>query len=67
VIFALFTVGDLITAIIITFTDNESNILVHTGGPQVYIPTFFYRLAMVTFYYLFTVFVEKWSRKNDIE
>jgi hypothetical protein len=29
--------------------------------------TFFYRLATLSFYYLFTVFVEKWCKKNEIE
>jgi hypothetical protein len=67
VLFALSTFGDFILSILINSTDHEANILVHTGGPQKYIPLFFYRLALVLFYYLFTVFVEKWCKKNDVE
>ena len=66
-LFALFTVGDLIMCIIITFTGSESTILVHTGGPQMYISSFFWRVATVTFNYFFTVFVEKWCEKNGIK
>jgi uncharacterized membrane protein len=67
VIYALFTVAELILSIIITFTDNEANIAVHTGGARYFIPSFFIRIVTVIFYYLFTVFVEKWCEKNDVE
>jgi hypothetical protein len=67
VLYILVIFGQFILSIIINITDNESNILVHTGGWQYYIPSFFSRLATVLFYYLFTIFVEKWCKKNDIE
>jgi hypothetical protein len=67
VLYAFFSVAHLIFSIIIGFVWPDHAILVHTGGPQFYIPNFFYRLASVTFYYLFTVFVEKWCVKNDIK
>ena len=68
IIYALFTVAELILSLIITFTDNEANIEVHTGGgPRYFIPSFFIRIVTVIFYYLFTIFVEKWCEKNEVK
>jgi hypothetical protein len=67
VLFALVSFGELVSSIIINVVKSEADIAVHTGGPLWYVPSFFSRLATVLFYYLFTIFVEKWCRKNNVE
>jgi hypothetical protein len=68
VLYGVVIIGRFILSIIINITDTESNTLVHAGGGwQYYIPTFFSSLATVLFFYLSTIFVEKWCKKNDIK
>jgi hypothetical protein len=36
-------------------------------SPKYFLPNFFGRLAEVSAYYLFIVFIEKWCIKNDVK
>jgi hypothetical protein len=67
VIYTVVIVVKFILSIITDIAGSKSGVLAHLEGWRYYIPSFFSGLVTVLFYYLFTIFVEKWCKKNDIE
>jgi hypothetical protein len=69
--FAVSIFGDLFFSIILNIIDPIEFVKVSDyyvmHSPKFFLPAFFGRLAEVSVYYLFIIFIEKWCIKNDVK